>query len=67
MMAETKTLTNFSSHKFVLHEKPESSPFPYLPPGVSGVESSKLIYCDVRDYDANYKEKKEPKNKGAYA
>lgn len=67
MMAETKTLTGFSSHKFVLHEKPESNPFPYLPLGVRGVKSSKLIYCDVRDYDVNCKEEKEPKNKGAYA
>lgn len=44
--------------QFVLHEQPESNPLAHLSPEISGLKSSKLIYCDVRDCDANCKEKK---------
>lgn len=44
--------------QFVLHEQPESISLPYQSPEVSGLKSSKFIYCDVRGCDANCKEKK---------
>lgn len=58
LTGRAKDPKGLEQQQFVLHEQPESNSLPYHSPEVSGLKSSKLIYCDVRDCDANCKEKK---------